>query len=459
MSSGGASGAGGSGAECSAACTPGAATSCDGGKQTVCVETAPGCSEERSLDCVCFAGRNCLQLVHREWGGTDNSGASGVAFDSAGNAYVSASTAGRLPATGLDLGHQGVLTKWSPTLELLWVRQLPLEESVIARAVATDGEDNVYLAGAGGPTPGFNGMDLLLSKVAPDGSELWSRAIGSSLNDDASAVTTDGAGNVYLGGFSSAALDVDPALGGIDATLTKWTAAGERQWSRQFGSTGSDAVRGLAVDAAGNVYAAGAVGGPFADAHQGESDIFVAKYSGAGEQLWARQLGGPLADGATDVAFAADTLYVVGITLNQLEQESTVVVDDSDLVLLRFDPTGTLISLKQWHTPDEERFPQVAVGAGGRLYLTGGTTGDFDADWLSGARGETDIFLAEWNADGVPLWVHFWGSDSWDGALGIDVHESGRIAIAADVQAALPGFEIQGTGDAVVTTVTLSSAP
>jgi hypothetical protein len=302
-------------------------------------------------------------------------------------------------------------------------------------------------------------MDLQLSKVAPDGTELWSRTIGSSLNDDATAVTTDSMGNVYLAGFSSAALDADPALGSIDATLTKWTAAGERQWTRQFGSTGSDAVRGLAVDADGNVYAAGAVGGLFTDAHRGESDIFVAKYSGAGEQLWARQLGGPLADGATGVAFAADTLYVVGITRSQLDPESTALVDDSDLVLMRFDMAGALTSLEQWHTPDQERFPQVAIGAGGRIFLTGGTTGDFDADWLSGARGETDIFLAEWNADGVPLWVHFWGSDSWDGTSGIDVHTDGRIAIAADVQAALPGFEIQGMGDAVVTTVTLSSAP
>jgi hypothetical protein len=374
--------------------------------------------------------------------------------------YVTASTAGRLDAPNIDLGHRTVLTKWSRSLDLLWVLQPPTLAGSVARAVATDGEDNVYVASAGAPDmAGYDEMEMTLTKVASDGTEQYSETIGSNLHDDARALVTDSSGNIYLGGLSAAALDMDPHLGSLDATLTKWTAAGEREWSRQFGSSGADYVQGLAVDGEGNVYVVGAVGGPFADIHQGESDIFVAKYSSAGQQLWAHQLGGPLADGATGAAFAGDTLYVIAITANELEPGSTVDIGATDIVLLRYDTAGTQLSLEQWHTPDEERYPQVAIGPTGRIFLTGGTTGDFDGDWLTGARGETDIFLAEWNAEGVPLWVHYWGSDSWDDTMGLDVHSDGRIAIAAHVQAALPGFEIEGTGDAVVSLVTHVSGP
>src|SRR5262249_36390431 len=94
------------------------------------------------------------------------------------------------------------------------------------------------------------------------------------------------------------------SLGGVDAFVSKLTAAGNFLWTRQFGGTGGDGAYDLAVDAAGAVYSTGLFGSPACDFDLNKSypdnhdilangGVYVAKLDAAGNFAWARRLGPP----------------------------------------------------------------------------------------------------------------------------------------------------------------------
>ncbi|WP_165251531.1 hypothetical protein [Paludisphaera soli] len=100
-------------------------------------------------------------------------------------------------------------------------------------------------------------------KLTSNGSLAWARHTGG---DGAAAVAFDAAGAVYVTGwFSSAApgfspgfgLPDTPSHGAADVYLSKYTSAGNLAWAVTFGGAGPDAGHGLSVDASGIIYLAG----------------------------------------------------------------------------------------------------------------------------------------------------------------------------------------------------------
>ena len=89
------------------------------------------------------------------------------------------------------------------------------------------------------------------------GSYLKNIAAGTGANAATSAVVADAYGNTYVGGTFNGTADMDPtagtsnlvSAGAADGFVAKYDAAGNLQWAVKIGSTGADAVKGLAVDA------------------------------------------------------------------------------------------------------------------------------------------------------------------------------------------------------------------
>ena len=125
------------------------------------------------------------------------------------------------------------------------------------------------------------------------GSYLKNIAAGTGANAATSAVVADAYGNTYVGGTFNGTADMDPtagtsnlvSAGAADGFVAKYDAAGNLQWALKIGSTGADAVKGLAVDAT-NIYVldfTGTIdpgGGAGADmVAAGGTDVAVIKYS------------------------------------------------------------------------------------------------------------------------------------------------------------------------------------
>src|SRR5205823_3220813 len=168
------------------------------------------------------------------------------------------------------------------------------------------------------------GWDAFVRKYDPSGDEVWTRQFGGGGGESAADVATDGSGNAYVVGGTRAALPGQTTAGDYDAFIRKFDAAGNEQWTRQFGTAAEDYALAVTVDRAGNPVLAGETGGLLAGAAAaGGLDSWVRKYDQAGTVIWSRQFGSELDDYAvgTVVAPGSGDVLVVGTTQGALPRQ------------------------------------------------------------------------------------------------------------------------------------------
>lgn len=165
-----------------------------------------------------------------------------------------------------------------------------------------------FSAGAEQLTSNGPSQDIFITKWSASGQVLWARTAGSVGNTDiAERVGTDGAGNIYVagqfsgtalfGGFSvSSAMDPWTSAASDDVFIAKYSGAGDPVWVRSGSAIHQDQALGLAVDDAGNAWLAG----QFSDAitfdqyHPNtiNNAAFVAAFDPDGAEQWFRRIGG-----------------------------------------------------------------------------------------------------------------------------------------------------------------------
>ncbi len=251
----------------------------------------------------------------RQVGTIDIDRANGVAADGAGNVYIAGLTYGSL-AGAKKGGSDAWVAKYDADGQVIWTRQLGTAAYDVAKGVATDAAGNVYLTGEtagslGGPANG--GYDAWVAKYTANGDRLWKKQLGTAVFDTAYGVATDGAGNVYLAGTTKGSLG-GANIGERDAWLAKYAAGGKLIWTRQLGTEADDQAKGVAADAAGNVYLAGQTGGSLVGASNGATDAWVAQYDTDGNVIWTGQIGTGGVDDGRGVATAAGNVYLTGLT-------------------------------------------------------------------------------------------------------------------------------------------------
>jgi hypothetical protein len=139
---------------------------------------------------------------------------------------------------------------------------------------------------------------------------IWAQQAGGTNNyDEAWSVAMDASDNVYVaGGFSDRATFGTNTLvaagnpGRSDIFLAKYTPTGNLEWVRQIGNIYTDVGMGVVADRDGNVFVTGLFTSNVwfdailvtnrAPASSVYWDIFIAKYDGAGNVIWARNAGG-----------------------------------------------------------------------------------------------------------------------------------------------------------------------
>ncbi|MEI6948948.1 SBBP repeat-containing protein [Paraflavisolibacter sp. H34] len=275
--------------------------------------------------------RNGAQL----WTATDGPFAEAIAVDASGNVYVA--------GTDATVKYDGQGVK-------IWEAKF----NGTAAAIALDRAGNVYVTGrtlANGP--GANTEDIATLKYDATGVLVWSAIHNGSVFEGATALALDTSGNVYVtgsGGNKSAEENF---------TTLKYTAKGQRSWVAVAKAPGKGQANGLALDAAGNVYVTGGMGGSFV----------TLKYDGKGVQQWSRSYaGGVAADIAVD---AAANVYITG-------------ENGGDYATLKYNSAGLQLWVKKYNgTAGQADRPYcLAVGRDGSVYVTGesvetGTLSDF----------------------------------------------------------------------------------
>ena len=243
-----------------------------------------------------------------------------VAVDSLGNAYIAGRTIGSFDGRNNTEG-DAFLSRFDAAGNELWTKQIGTSSGEYGKAVAVDSEGNAYISGhtygnLGGVNAGA--YDVFLGKYDTAGNEVWMSQIGTSGADYGSAVAVDLAGNTYVSGKTYGDLG-GPNAGGWDAYLSKFDAAGNTLWTKQFGTSSSDLSQAVVVDAAGNVFVSGSTNGDLGGPNVGSSDVFLMKFDAVGNELWTTQLGTIDIDSGQSVAIDADSnVYITGYTYGDL---------------------------------------------------------------------------------------------------------------------------------------------
>jgi len=339
-----------------------------------------------------------------------------------------------------------------------WTVQAGTSGADAAAASAVDAAGNVYVAGSTDSAIDGNaslgGTDALIVKFDRFGVKQWSRTFGTAADDSALAVAVDGAGNIYVGGYTGNTYGYD-----LDGFVAKYDTAGNRLWvksvhsaSSVFGLPAQEMVRGLATTGDGRIVAVGYTeGGLFgvnaAPSGQAGTDLFVAEFDGDGNLLWGRQLGTATTDNAASVASDADgSVYLAGYTYGALD--GNVSAGGADAIVVKWSPDGIVQWQRHLGGADDDAAEGVAFDGAGHLYVTGRTSSVMDGTSSAGGR---DAFVAQIDAaSGVVSWVRQLGSPGDDIANGVVVDAAGNVVVAGAAGGALPGGASAGGSDAFV---------
>lgn len=369
-----------------------------------------------------------------------------AATDAEGNIVVVGLTAGFLDGADPSDG-SAYLRKFDAAGDVLWTQQFGADLGDRAFAVTIDQGGHIIIGGhTSGSMDGENagGQDGFVQKRDADGDVVWTRQVGTSGSDAVVAVATDAAGNVVVAGTTTGALDGSNA-GAFDAFVRKYDPDGQHLWTRQFGYQWSEENAGVAVDGAGNVILVGSTLGAGDSILNLNYDIFVQKYDANGVPLWSRELGSADADYAGGVATdLSGNIIVAGRTGSGGELTSD---DDRrfDAYLSKLSPDGETLWTRQFGTNVWDSIFAVTTDAGSNIIVAGYTDGD-----LHGASaGEADAFVRKFSAAGGTMWVDQFGTDDTDIALGLAADGSGHVIVVGITEGDLDG-ENQGSADVFV---------
>jgi hypothetical protein len=355
---------------------------------------------------------------------------SGVASDAGGNAFVTGyifEELGESPHASSD----AFVAKYSAAGELLWTRQLGTAESDAAAGSSSDSAGNVFIAGdtsgaMDGMARGFG--DGFVAKYSPDGELEWTRQVGTSQPDAATGVSADADGNVFVAGFTRGSLEGGRDGRDVDAFVAKYSAAGELLWSRQLGSSvGYDErASGVSVDAEGNVIVAGHSFGGLEGDNRGSADAFVAKLSADGELRWLRQHGATGHDAAEAVSADGEgNVYVSGQMGGVLPGGPSVVLPGNPYVA-KYSPAGELLWEIELEDASAGSASRITTDGEGRTFIAGYTSGS----WGGPNEGLYDSFVAELSGEGEVLWVLQLGFEELDQATGVSASSRGAVFVS-----------------------------
>ena len=208
--------------------------------------------------------------------------------------------------------------------ELAWIRQLAGGLTTYGQGVAADAAGNVFISGfTEGDLYGFNAgpadsYDAFLSKYDTSGNPLWTRQLGTSSYDLGTSVASDGAGNVFISGYTDGDLDGTNA-GSHDAFLSKYDTLGNPVWTRQLGTSDNDVSWAVATDAVGNIFISGLTEGDLYGSNAGGEDAFLSKYDTLGNLLWTHQIGTSSNDDSRGMAVdVMGNVFISGYTFGSL---------------------------------------------------------------------------------------------------------------------------------------------
>jgi len=286
----------------------------------------------------------------RIWGtyfGTDDEGAYGLAIDkndnpimigyATHNSNIATSGAYSTKVTSA-FGLNAFAAKFTPSGKRLWCTYC---DEIFPNNIALDSKGSIYISGWSGvknlaTTGAFqttvkDSEDGFIFKLDSGGTKrIWSTYFGASAVF--TGLTIDNSDNIYLCGFTPDYTDTalyatkgvwqTNSFGQYAPFIEKFRTDGSRIWGTFFGADGSE-LNCITNDQIDNIYVGGIVTNnsnslrPCYESPQFREKALLAKFSVAGQRIWAIQFGG------------SNYSQIAGLALDQFANIFTVGVTNS----------------------------------------------------------------------------------------------------------------------------------
>ncbi|MFX1389995.1 MAG: hypothetical protein ACFE9Z_08040, partial [Promethearchaeota archaeon] len=176
-------------------------------------------------------------------------------------------------------------------------------------------------------------------------------------------------------------------------------------------SIGDERSFDVKTDSQNNVY----VTGDSDSYSSGSADLVLIKYDSSGNQLWNRSWGFTHFDSGRSIAFdSLNNILVGGLTYNSTKSAY-------DVVILKFDPDGNLISELIWGDNLSDYCEDIILDSNDNLYFVGSTY-NFGAVLR-------DVLLVKFNSSWEFQWKITFGSDGYDSGQAITIDSSDCVYI------------------------------
>ncbi|MBL7963539.1 MAG: hypothetical protein JNM31_06810 [Flavobacteriales bacterium] len=288
---------------------------------------------------------------------------------------------------------------------------------------------------------------------------LWAVSMGGSLQDFATSVAVDGAGNVLVAGVFNTfnnSIDLDPGPGifsvaavnnSQDVFLVKLDPMGNFLWAATWGGNTTDECWAVTVDAWDNVIIGARVAGTIdLDPGPGTAwvtttnttfDAMVVKLSPLGAFIWGKTWGSANTETVYGLATdAAGSIYATGSVGNLTDLDPGPGVSNvggngqQDIYVQKLDANGDFVwGLGLGGTANDMGWG-IAVSPAGEAVVTGEFRNTVDFDPGPGllslaSAGDADIFVLRLSVVGTLQWAHRLGGTSTERARSIAMDSQG----------------------------------
>jgi len=401
-----------------------------------------------------------------------------VAYDPAGNRYISGSFTGTVAVGTATLtsvgGRDAFVAKFAPDGTLVYAKGVGSKTDDRATGVAVDAAGEAFVTGFitgtasfGGPSLSVPfGYGLFLWKLNAAGTTQFATDAFDPTASTSSplGIAVDAAGrNIAIGGeyvgtAQFANVTITAAQGAQDGFVAKADSAGNFVWATSLAATGNQtaAVERVALDGSGNVVGVGEYTGTLnfgnnlpAVTSRGSSDLLVASFTAAaGLASYGDSAGGAGLDTATGVAVdpATGAAYVVGAYQGTAQFDPaggtasatslTAPASTTGFYLLGLTTAGKYQSVTALAGTNSDTTganlgrPSLATDGNGTLAAALTYTGTAAAgNFTVKSMGSSDVLVEELNTAGAVLALQSAGGAGVDTATGVAFTSAGRVAV------------------------------
>ena len=283
---------------------------------------------------------------------------------------------------------KGVVLKYNSAGDTVWGRYSGINDTLGNcwwGDVKLDNSGNIYVAGHSikySPTR----IVYITAKYNQNGVLLWLKGYSPSAFYDLgygyrNLLELDNGGNVYY----ATSYQKTSSSGSHDIFVTKLNSSGSLLWTKSFNGAGDkdDFVNDLAVDAAGNVYAAG-----LSNNLNSNAEMLCVKFNSAnGSTEWANYINGT-------GTFGNDEFFGISVYGNDVYPAGTIYNTGSghDAILVKFNSSGA----EQWRKVEsaggDEMVKDVKTDPSGVYTVSNFTSGTYS------------VKTSKYNFSGDTLW-------------------------------------------------------